>query len=213
MGLKTSPMTEKFRPISERLEIRHEEDRTQKEFRSEMEYWIQQVRKAFPEAVRALIAFTQTPARFTVHNRRGRFLEDVEVVLHIEGPVIQYRRPYDENSIFDRLPARPRKWGPWIENRDYGTLRPLSPSTYRPAKPNTTNFRNSGSVNATLSCKWLRPWRSHTFTRADDHDDLVLLTQDLDLSAVHITATATARGIDSNCVTEFTHLVADPIGR
>jgi hypothetical protein len=63
-------------------------------------------------------------------------------------------------------------------------------------------------VTATLSCKELRPWKSHTFTEADDHDDLVLLTQDLDLSAVRITATATARGIDTASVTEFTHPVA-----
>ena len=66
-------------------------------------------------------------------------------------------------------------------------------------------------MTATLSLQELRPWKSHTFTEADDHDDLVLLTQDLDLSAVRITATATARGIDTNCVTEFSHPVAAPV--
>ena len=39
----------------------------------------------------------------------------------------------------------------------------------------------------------------------------VLLTQDLDLSAVRITTTAIARGIDTSCVAEFAHLVAAPV--
>jgi len=211
MALSTAAMADKYRRISEKLEKWHEEDRTEEKFRAEIAGWLDAIRNAFPGVVRDLIAIAVPAARFTVHNRTGRFLEDLEVELHIEGPVIQHPKPFSKGSIMERLPMRPRDWGPWTEKRfDYGRVAQLSPSTYNrpPAKPNTTSFHNSGSVTATLRCKELRPWRSHTFTEADDHDDLVLLTQDLDLSAVRITATATARGIDTASVTEFTHPVA-----
>jgi hypothetical protein len=208
-------MADKYRPVIEKLGTgtRHQEDRSEEEFRAEVDDWLENVRGAFEEVVRDLIAITKPPVKFTVHNHRGRFLEDVEVEVHIDGPVIQHPKPLSERSISDRLPSRPRDWGPWNSNPiDYGSLTQINPSIYnRPAKPNATNFRNSGSVTATLSLQELRPWRSHTFTEADDHDDLVLLTQDLDLTAVRVTATATARSIDSNCVTEFTQPVAAPV--
>ena len=54
-------------------------------------------------------------------------------------------------------------------------------------------------------------WSSHTFTEEDSHRDLALLTSDLDLTAAHITATATARGIHNRWHTEFTHPVAAPL--
>jgi hypothetical protein len=214
IGLSTAAMAERTRPLMDRFETRHEEDRSEEEFRAEADHWLEAVRGAFPEVVRDLIAFIRPPAAPTLRNFGARFLEDLEVEVHIEGPVIQHERPFDERSIMDRLPYRPRQWGPWIEKRpDYSSFVPVNPlRTYsRPAQPNTTSFRNSGSVTATLRCKELRPFRSHTFGDHDDHTDVVLLATDLDLSAVHITATATARGIDSRCVTEFTHPVAAPI--
>jgi len=215
VALGTAAMADKYRPVIEKLGTgtRHQEDRSEEEFRAEVDDWLEDVRGAFEEVGRDMIAITKPPAKFTVHNHRGRFLEDVEVEVHIDGPVIQHPKPLSERSISDRLPNRPRDWGPWNSNPiDYSSLTQINPSIYnRPAKSNATNFRNSGSVTATLSLQELRPWKSHTFTEADDHDDLVLLTQDLDLSAVRITATATARGIDTNCVTEFSHPVAAPV--
>jgi hypothetical protein len=140
---------------------------------------------------------------------RGRFLEDLEVVVHIEGPVIQHPKPFTRESVLDRLPDRPRKWGPWKEKyRDFSNYVQVPPVQARPASPNSTSFRNSGSVDAVLQCKDLRPWSSHTFTEEDSHRDLVLLTSDLDLTAAHITATATARGIHNRWHTEFIHPIA-----
>jgi hypothetical protein len=76
----------------------------------------------------------------------ARFLEDLEVEVHIEGPVIQHAKPFDEPSMMERLPHRPRQWGPWIEKRpDYSSLLQFNPLTYnRLAKPDATSFRNSG---------------------------------------------------------------------
>ena len=62
-------------------------------------------------------------------------------------------------------------------------------------------------MTAVLHCKELRPWTSHTFTDTD----VVLLASDLDLAAVEITATATARGINGNYISEVTHPVAAPL--
>jgi hypothetical protein len=196
-----------------RFETRHEESRTEAEFRHEVEQWLNRVRMVFPDVVRELMAFTLPPATFTVRNLRGRFLEDLEVEVHIEGPVTQHPKPVNEWSIFELLPTRPRTWGPWTEKRpDYSRLVQFQPPSYvGPANPNSTSFRNSGSVTAVLHCKELRPEKSHTFTESDSHTDVVLLTSDLDLTSVPITATATARGINTSCKIEFTHPVAAPI--
>ncbi len=201
---------EELRSLSQ---ISHEETRTEPEFREDVGRWADRFRQTFPEALVDLVASILPPAKFSVINNSGRFLEEVEVELHIDGPVIQHPKPFDADSIWRRLPARPRNWGPWTEKRiDYSSLR--SAATFAgnriapPPRPNQTSFRNSGSVTAVLRCKELRPGRRHTFTEADDHDDLVLLTANLNLAAIRVQATATARGIDDTCVTEFGQPVA-----
>ena len=80
-------------PAFLRIEQRHEEDRTEAEFLAQVEKWMDDCREAFPDVVRDLVAFTWPSAQFTVRNLRGRFLADVEVVVHIEGPVIQHPKP------------------------------------------------------------------------------------------------------------------------
>lgn len=206
-SLSRSPQLEALRS----LDVRHEETRTKDEFWQELEEWTAAVRRDFPNFVLDVLAFRQPVAVFTVINTCGRFLEDLEVEVHIGGDVVQHPKPYNIDHLFDRLPRRPRKWGPWytprFDNRNF-----VQTSAYtRPVpipRPNSTDFRNSGSVTATLTCDNLRPDKSHTFTDDDDHRDVVLLTSDLDMASARITVTATARGIDDAYTTSFSHPVS-----
>jgi hypothetical protein len=207
----SSDVSEKLALAGSAWGTRHEEDRTKEEFREELAVWIEKVRTDFPTVVLDLLAGRLPVARFTVTNTCGRFLEDLEVVVHIDGPVIQHPKPGRSNDLADRLPRRPRRWGPWTERRWDASSFAQLPAMQRPPlppRPNGSSFRNSGSVTVHLSCAELRPGRSHTFTEEDDHTDVVLLTTDLDLASTRITATATARGIDDTCDIEFTHPVA-----
>jgi hypothetical protein len=196
------------------MDVRHEETRTEEEYLQEIEGWAASVQRDFPNLVLDVLALSRPIATFTVTNTCGRFLEDLEVEVHIDGDVIQHPKPYDANYLHERLPRRPRKLGPWFEPRfDARNFVPASnfARPMPPPRPNSTDFRNSGSVTATLSCDALRPGRSHTFTDDDDHRDIVLLTNNLDMSSARITVTATARGIDDAYVTEFTHPVSAPV--
>lgn len=188
-------------------EKHHKEDRTEEQFREELEEWADQVRSAFPDLMLDVLAWRQPAASFAVTNTCGRFLEGLELEVHIDGPVIQHAKPDSLRDLTDRLPRRPRNWGPWTEQLPrYESL--VSGSilnrTISAPRPNSTNFRNSGSVTALLHCDELRPGKTHTFNSADDdHTDTVLLTTDAVLANTRVTVKATARGIDDEYVVEF----------
>lgn len=206
-ALNRSPQLEALRS----LDTRHEETRAKEEFWQELEGWTDQVRNCFPDLVLDVLAVSQPVAVFTVTNTCGRFLEDLEIEVHIEGDVIQHPKPFEVDDIDDRLPHRPRKWGPWFTPRFNNTNFIPAASYSRPlatSRSNSTDFRNSGSVTATLSCDALRPGRSHTFTDDDDHRDVVLLTSNQDMPSARITITATARGIDDAYTTTFNQPVS-----
>jgi len=193
---------------------RHEETRTKEEFRSELDAWAEKVHEALPEFARDVLAYRQPAALFEVTNTCGRFLEDLEVEVHIAGDITQHSKATDATEVLAQLPRHPRKWGTWFTQR-------LSPAHWIPAsnfssprripRPNSTDFRNSGSVTATLTLAELRPGKSHPFTDHDDHNDIVLLTRDLDMNNATITITATARGIDDQYKTAFAHPVTATI--
>lgn len=190
---------------------RHEENRTEDEFRAEVDDWEGRVRDSFDGLVLDLLALWLPPASFAITNTCGRFLEGLELKVHIEGPVIQHARPYSPKAheLAKQLPKRPRAWGPWDQPPiDYARMMIPARNLYTPPvsapRPNHTDFRNGGSVTAMLHCAELRPGRTHTFTSdKDSHSEIVLLTTDQSLASTRITVSATARGIDDEHVTEF----------
>jgi len=188
---------------------RNEEDRSQVEFRREIESWAKAVRDQFPEFAKQVIAYARPAAQFTVTNTCGRYLEDLEVLVHIEGDVFKHPKPGDTDDVAGWLPARPRSWGPWMSSPlDYSRMLAASlPSSLNTAlrapRPNSSDFRNSGSVDAVLHCRELRPGRSHTFTDDDDHDDIALLTTNVDMTTARISVTSTARAIDASHTVEL----------
>jgi len=188
--------------------IRHEEKRTQKEFRQEIEGWAATVREQLLEFAKQLAAYVRPAVQFTITNTCGRYLEDLEVLVHIEGDVFQHPKPVDDDDPTNWLPERPRTWGPWESSLfDYSRMVAALPSSlntaFRAPRPNSSDFRNSGSVDAILRCRELRPDRSHTFTDDDAHEDIALLTTNIDMTTARIAATATARTINASHPTEL----------
>lgn len=195
-----------FVPSSVMGGIRHEEKRTREQFRQEIESWAESVREQLPEVAKQLVAYRQPAAQFTITNTCGRYLEDLEVLVHIEGDVFQHPRPGDGDDFANWLPKRPRSWGPWESSPfDYSRMMPAlasSLSTFRAPRRNSSDFRNSGSVDAILRCRELRPGRSHTFTDDDDHEDIALLTTNIDMATARMAITATARTVDASHTTQ-----------
>lgn len=198
-----------FDPAALMSGTRHEEKRTKEEFREEVARWAAAVRQQIPGVAKQLVAYRQPAAQFTITNTCGRYLEDLEVVVHIEGDVFQHPKPEADDDIANWLPGRPRTWGPWVSppfdySRVLAASMPSSLNTaFRSPPPNSSDFRNSGSVDAILRCRELRPGRSHTFTDDDDHEDIALLTTNIDMTTARIAVTATARTIDASHTTEL----------
>lgn len=181
----------------------HEEKRTEAQFRQQIEDWMESVRRQVPEFVRNVVAYMQPSAEFTLTNTCGLFLEDVEAELHIEGEVFSHPTPGDHDNTNSWLPRRPREWGP-RESPRFSFRTPDLPSLVDPSGigPNSTEFHNSGSVTARLTCQQLRPGRAHTFAE-DDGQDVTLLTTDLAAKTARITYAVTARGIHDTHIGEI----------
>lgn len=193
---------------------RHEETRTKEEFRAELDAWAEKIHEALPEFARDVLSYRQPAALFEVTNTCGRFLEDLEVEVHIAGEVTQHPKATDATEVLAQLTRHPRQWGTWFTQRSGLTnwIPATSfPSLPRTPRPNSTEFRNSGSVTATLTLAELRPGKSHPFTDDDDHNDIVLLTRDLDMNNATITVTATARGIHDQYKSAFAHPVTTTV--
>lgn len=173
----------------------HQENRTEDEFRQQVDEWADSVRRQLPDFARRVAAYMQPSAEFTIHNACGLFLEDVELEVHIEGSVFYQPTPADTDNTNDWLPRRPRKWGPWEIER-FAHQMPRIPSLDLPSAvgPNSIEFHNSGSVSASLTCKQLRPDRTVPFGE-DDGQIVTLLTTDPTVKSARVMYTVTARGI------------------
>lgn len=168
-----------------------EEDRTEDEYRQKIKSWAAACRTGWAEALDAVAAVLTSPAAITSTNREQAFLEDVEVKVHLEGPV-RGLRPVSRKSFaaYDLLPSPPRAWGPWVDRSMFSV--PHLPSyPYLPSAPSlpSLNFRNDGSVNIEVQVGDLRPRQAYR-----TEDDEVALVVDEDLPEVSGTWTITARG-------------------
>lgn len=190
-----------------RVTAHHEEDRTEDQFRAEVETWAEEVRRQLPYVARQVASYLQPAAEFTLTNRCGRFLENVEADVHIEGDVVHHTKPGDHDDINEWLPLPPRPWGPWETPRFQLTTPHLPIPNIKSGifTGYDITIRNSGSVSVTLSCAELRPDKSYTFDE-DDVPPFALLTT-TDLTNARITYKVTARGIDDIHTEEILHPV------
>lgn len=97
------------------------EDRTEEEYLKSIDHWEHQFRSAWGAALSKIAASQLVPAIVRVTNRTTTFFHDVEVKLHLEGPVFafDYTKPEWADDFSDlELPSPPRTWGP--RKRSFG---------------------------------------------------------------------------------------------
>lgn len=186
--------------------IRREETRSEEEFRVELDAWRENCRRELPLLFQDAAALARPPATFTITNTCGRFLEDVEMNVHIDGKVWAWDVPFNDAQPATRVPSPPRRWGPWNES-------PISLPRFAPNVPNLSpglprggnwaSFRNGGSVDVTLHCFELRPGATVEFD-----EDTAFICTDRNLEHTRITISATARGVHEQFKTEFIQPIA-----
>jgi hypothetical protein len=170
------------------------EGRTAAEYEEEIVSWAAACRDGWASAIdKVAAAFTQ-PVVISITNREQVFLEDVQLQIHIDGPVRglepQEAEDFDAESLF---PCPPRPWGPWTEDLSLLTAGLLSNSHYVPPAtyvPSSLTFRNDGSVTVEVSVGDLRPRKTYR----TDGDEMVLVVDGDGLTELRGTWKVTARG-------------------
>ena len=179
------------------------EDRTPDQYREEIAAYFAAIPNHLPPVVQGLIASTQPAAQPMMRNNTGRFLEDVEAVVHIEGPVISHLRPEQQ------LPPKPRPWGPRPRYSYVNMARvPLTKFGEPANRQSRATFRNDGSVTMTLQMSTLRPNQAYSFTHEVDE---VLIALDPELRSTRVATRVTARNIDGSVEHEYEQQVAEPV--
>ena len=154
------------------------EKRTEKQYRKAIEQWEGKFRKAWPEAVDTLSAYTLDAVSIRVKNKAKTFFRDLELKIHLEGDIdgIDWLDGNDDIRV-DRLdvPEPPREWGPTqrsLLGRDF-----IPPSHYMqnlsvpPVYRSPLDWKNGGSVDVTLKVGELRPLGECLF----EDEELVLV--------------------------------------
>lgn len=180
------------------LEEHHDEDRTEEEYRQEVEQYGQQLEAALCEALDDAAAHVLVPFAPIVTNMTERNYERVRVELHVEGDV-RALEPADEGVNFDplaHLPRRPRKWGPWTTSKLAGMLPQasyisssfsgLGGASFGPS----VEIENGGSTTLRYDAIHLRPRASETL------DPVVLVIPEGAASPLRATWRATATNVD-----------------
>lgn len=197
------------------------EDRDVDSYRADVRGHCAKIRTVVPTIFDEIVALTQAAASITVANNTDRYLEDVEVKIHVAGSVeAASSSEFDLRGLLrHRLPdpTRPGPWGP-RPNSAHDLLRPIRPERFiSPAAPppsvpgpNTASFRTTGSVDAVLTLQTLRPSASHTFDSGVG-EGTVLMVTDRRLTETEITVEVTAKGIDGICRQTLTHPVSEPV--
>ena len=193
------------------------EKRTEAEYIAEIDAWESSMREAWPGAVEAFAGYVLPSSEVLVSNRAETFLHDVEVTLHLEGPVESIESSYCDDDGPEwrdlRLPPPPRRWGPTKRNlsigMDYSRLQAMTAAqsfSARPYIPSSTNWKNSGSVTVGVSVGDLRP--RATF-ESDDEESVLVIRGEVPAD-VRGTWDATARGYNQVFKGDSKVEVADP---
>lgn len=172
------------------------EDRTEKEYRAEIEAWETQVRDSWASAKARIAAGILQPSIVRVTNNTSIFLHDVELKLHLEGDISGHDWVEIESILTAstlELPTAPRQWGP-KERRPLGLAHDLSwvsqIGNTSALMPSSISYENGGSVHLTVNIGDFRP--RGVFESEDK--ELVLLVDDKEMKIIHGTWEITASG-------------------
>ncbi len=172
-----------------------QEDRTPAEYSAEIDAWEESMlRSGSSKLVDRLIGRYGARNYVQISNRSPRYLEDVEVQIHLDGPVRAVDALSKREDVVSETPRPPRVWGPHPINFHLNYPPPAQVIANLPRNTNgVVNFRNGGSVDLTFTLKALRPEGSFE----TDADDFCLLIAGATNEPVTGTWSATARGIDA----------------
>lgn len=171
------------------------EDRTEDEYLKSIDHWEQHFRNAWGAALSKIAASQLVPIIVRVANRSTTFFYDVEVKLHLEGPVfaLDYTKPEWANDFSDlELPPPPRTWGPRKRSfgiPDHARFANLAASNMAAYVPRSVSYKNGGSVDVSLDIGELRP----RGTYESEDKEFVLVMTDHAVTSIHGTWELTAR--------------------
>lgn len=193
------------------LNVKHEEERTEEEYRAEVESYLDHCREHLPGALDTIRANEARPVIFSITNNTGRNYTAVEVKLHIEGDVFGYRWVEKFQGWTKYVGARPRLWGPWTEKRasalnlfdGYSRIQmPSSPPQSFVSRPQP-RIENGGSVSITCLPVDLRPRQSESLLTVNLVGDRTVAAD------VRVTWSATATDVDGLLTDQLTVPLAD----
>ncbi|AWY95808.1 Hypothetical protein CB129slpB_1108 [Propionibacterium freudenreichii] len=194
------------------------EQRSEEDYKDEIEAWASQFREAWPDALEAFAVRLMPANEVGVVNKTLTFLHDVEIKLHIAGAVEALEREWYEDSLSLNdvgLPYPPRKWGPTKRNfgLDTGYSASLAASiaaqsvqASRSYVPPDASWRTTGSVDVDVNVGNLRP--EGAFQTEDD--DSILIVRGEAPENIRATWAATAQGYNEVFKGDFTVPVAEP---
>lgn len=191
------------------------EDRTEEQYRAEIDSWEAEVRAAWHPAIDSFLGRVLPSMAIQLKNHSDRYLQDLQLKIHLEGEVTGIAFLDRDDELPSRwslgLPAGPRPWGPRpnpaldFRAKPYYNHR-LQP--YVPPVASNLGWSNSGSIDLTLRAGDLRPRATETF----DEEELVLLIwADAPLESIHGTWEITARGYDHVFDGSLTAGLAEPM--
>jgi hypothetical protein len=181
------------------LYTNREEDRTEDEYRVEVDTYLDRCRENLPAAFEDVRAAEATGVTFSVTNNTERNYAGVLIRLHVEGDVEGFDWVDDFEDWGPYVGRRPRLWGPWTEskipsitspNLNLGNLPTYSNAHVSGPPAPRPRIENGGSVTITCVPVHLRP---------GDTEELltVNLVADRTVTAdVRVTWTATATDVD-----------------
>ncbi len=174
------------------FETKHAETRTEEEYKDEVRRYLQDCLVALPLALPDLHKALSAPVELDVQNLTEENFHQLEVQVHLEGDV----EAFDEVPLFEGLdpyvPARPRPWGPWVENRmpNLGGMRYELPTIDHRVTGPSPRIENGGSSTVTFPPIDLRPHSSASLSAG-----LIVVAGDSLRGEVTATWTATATNI------------------
>jgi hypothetical protein len=170
------------------------ENRTPEQYEQQIIDWEAECRTSWASAMDTVAATFGPTVSISISNRQESFLEDVELEVHLEGPVRGLERgssdDFDSDSL---LPRPPRAWGPWTDTSRFlvpGLSREFSYIPSVSTVPGPLSFRNGGSVTIDVQVGDLRPRETY----ATDDDEMVLVVDEAGLTELTGTWKITVRG-------------------
>ena len=123
-----------------------QENRTPEQYERQITDWEAACRTSWTSVTDTVAATFGPTVSISITNRQESFLEDVELQVHLEGPVRGLERgssdDFDPGSL---LPRPPRAWGPWTDTSHLlvpGLSREFSYAPSLPSIPGPLSFRN-----------------------------------------------------------------------